>query len=78
MTAVTSWIAVDDGLKYVLTSNAILKYSSNSYTSIHTFSGVTFASGDKIHSYGMRIMVYKTNSTAASGYGFIDKSGTLT
>ena len=65
VTAVSSWIATDDRLRYVLTSNAILKYENGSYISVYTFTGVTFTLGDKIYSYGTRIMVCKTNSTAA-------------
>lgn len=78
--AVSGWMADDDSLTYVLTSNTVLKYTSSnsSYDVIHTLVNLTFTSQAIISSYNNRIVIAEVGASTASAFAFIDNSGVLT
>jgi len=79
VSAVSSWMSVDDSLVYALTANSILKYtaSNSSYTSIYTFVNQTFTSC-AIQSYGSQIMAVEVLAASVNAYAFSDSNGVLT
>jgi hypothetical protein len=74
--ATTGWLAYDASLTYAVTATAILKYSSNAYSSVYTFPGVTFTSAS-VYAFSGRIVVVSTTASAASTYVHKD-NGTIT
>ena len=80
VSAVSSWIAADPDLTYVLTASSILKYTSSnsSYTNVYTFTNATFSASSLIHSYGGQIIIAELLASAVNAYGFSDSNGVLT
>ena len=80
VSAVSSWIAADSDLTYVLTASSILKYTSSnsSYTTVYTFTNATFSASSTIQSYGGQIIIAEMLASAVNAYGFSDSNGVLT